>query len=70
MQRYEEFFNSPPFYAFLTLTLTHFVLRVLLVDNEQAALTTYDFAVWGTLVFILIRIVYLYLNTIRPFVRS
>ena len=49
MQRYEEFFNSPPFYAYLTLTLTHFVLRVLLVDNEQAALTTNNLAVGGTL---------------------
>ena len=36
-------------FCFFNLTLTHFVLRVLLVDNEQAALTTYDFAVWGTL---------------------
>jgi len=49
MQSYEEFFNSPQFYAYLTLTLTHFVLRVLLVDNEQAALTTYNLTVWGTL---------------------
>ena len=45
MQRYEEFFNSPPFYAYLTLTLTHFELRVLLVDNEQTALATHDLAV-------------------------
>ena len=49
MQMYEEFFNPPPFYAFLTLTLTHFILWVLLVDNEQAALATYNLAVWGTL---------------------
>ena len=49
MQSYEEFFNSPQFYAYLTLTLTHFVLRVLFVDNEQASLATYDLAVWGTL---------------------
>ena len=40
-----------PFYAYLTkkLTLTHLVLGVLLVNNEQATLTTNDFAVWGTL---------------------
>jgi len=31
------------------LTLTHLVLRVLLVDNEQATLTTYDLAVGSTL---------------------
>ena len=49
MQRYEEFFNSPPFYAFLTLTLTHFILWVLLVDNEQASLATYDLAIGGAL---------------------
>ena len=35
-------------YAILTiLTLTHLVLRVLLVDNEQTTLTTYNLAVWG-----------------------
>ena len=49
MQRYEDFAKPPPFYAYLTLTLTHLVLRVLLVDNEQAALTTYDLAVRSTL---------------------
>ena len=49
MQRYEDFAKPPPFYAYLTLALTHFVLRVLLVDNEQATLTTYDFAVRSTL---------------------
>ena len=77
MQRYEEFFNSPPFYAYLTLTLTHFVLRLgffLLITNRrplrrtilQSGVRFFNDA----LVFILIRIVYLYLNTIRPFVRS
>ena len=36
-------------YAYLTLTLTHLVLRVLLVDNEQTTLATYDLAVGGAL---------------------
>ena len=49
MQRYKDFLKSPPFYAYLTLTLTHFVLRVLLVDNEQATLATHDLAVRSTL---------------------
>ena len=49
MQRYEDFAKPPPFYAYLTLTLTHLVLRVLLVDNEQASLATYDLAIGGTL---------------------
>ena len=31
------------------LTLTHLVLRVLLVDDEQTTLTAYDFAVGGAL---------------------
>jgi len=33
----------------MVLTLTHFVLRVLLVNHEQAALATYNLAVGGTL---------------------
>ena len=34
---------------FFNLTLTHFELRVLLVNNEQATLTTNDLAVSCTL---------------------
>ncbi len=34
MQSYEDFLKPPAFYAYLTLALTHFVLRVLLVDNK------------------------------------
>ena len=37
-------------YAILTiLTLTHLILGVLLVDNEQATLTTYDLTIRGAL---------------------
>ena len=36
-------------FCFFNLTLTHFVLGVLLVDYEQTTLTTYDFAIGGTL---------------------
>ena len=45
MQRYEKKFKRPSIYAYLTLTLTHFKLRVLLVDNEQTTLPTDDLAV-------------------------
>lgn len=34
---------------FLTLTLTQFELRVLLVDDEQPTFTTYDLTVGGAL---------------------
>ena len=43
-----EFLNSQP-EARNVLTLTHFELRVLLVDNEQTTLTTNDLAVGCTL---------------------
>ena len=43
------FSYSAPFYAYLTLALTHFVLRVLLVDYEKAALATHDLAIGGAL---------------------
>jgi hypothetical protein len=33
----------------MSLTLTHLVLGVLLVDNEQASLAAYDLAVGGAL---------------------
>jgi len=46
MQSYEEFLNSHPFYAYLTLTLTQFELRILLVDHKQTTFTTYDFAIF------------------------
>ena len=49
MQRYEDFLKPPHIYAYLTLTLTHFILRVLLVDYEQAPLATYDLAIGGAL---------------------
>ena len=49
MQRYKKILDFYSFYAYLTLALTHFVLRVLLVDNEQAALTTDNLTVRGTL---------------------
>ena len=45
MQRYEEIFNFSSFYAYLTLTLTQFELRVLLVDNEKTAFATDDLAI-------------------------
>ena len=43
--------SSYPFYAYLTKksTLTHLILRVLLVDNKQTTLTTYYLAVGGAL---------------------
>ena len=50
MQRYEDFRKSPYFFClFNILTLTHLVLRVLLVDNKQASLTADNLAVRGTL---------------------
>ena len=45
----KNFRKSRLIYAYLTLTLTHFILRVLLVDYEQASLATYDLAIGGAL---------------------
>ena len=41
--------RKPTSLHFFNLTLTHFELRVLLVNNEQATLTTNDLAVSCTL---------------------
>jgi hypothetical protein len=49
MQRYAFFFEYQRIFAFLTLALARLELRVLLVDQKQAAFTTYDFAVVVTL---------------------
>ena len=45
MQSYKENLFYSNICRNLTLTLTHFELRVLLVDYEQTTLTTYDLAV-------------------------
>jgi len=45
MQRYEEIFDFFSFYAYLTLTLTQFELRVLLVDYEKTTFATNDLAI-------------------------
>ena len=50
MESYVDFRITPtPLCLFNNLTLTHLVLGVLLVNNEQAALATYNLAIWGTL---------------------
>jgi len=49
MQRYEEKFNLPHLLCIFNLTLTQFVLRVLLVDDKQTTLATHDLAVGCTL---------------------
>ena len=50
MQSYEDYLKPPNnLRLFNILTLTHLVLGVLLVDNEQATLATHDFAVRSTL---------------------
>ena len=49
MQRYAFFFENQRNFAFLTLALARLELRGLLVDQKQAAFTTYDFAVVVTL---------------------
>lgn len=49
MQRYSFYIVKGIIYRKLTLTLTHFELRVLLVDYEEATFTTHDFAVSCTL---------------------
>ena len=49
MQRYKEIYSICINYTFLTLTLTKFELRVLLVDDEQTTFTTNDFAIGCTL---------------------
>jgi hypothetical protein len=45
VQKYTKYLRQCTLYQSLTLTLTHFELRVLLVDNEQTALATHDLAV-------------------------
>ena len=45
VQKYTKYLRQCTLYQSLTLTLTHFELRVLLVDYEQTTLTTYDLAV-------------------------
>ena len=45
MQKYTEILRYQHNCIFLTLTLTHFKLRVLLVDNEQTTFTTHDLTV-------------------------
>ena len=45
MQRYEEIFDFFSFYAYLTLTLTQFELRVLLVDYKKTTFATNDLAI-------------------------
>jgi hypothetical protein len=49
MQRYAFIFEYQRIFAFLTLALARLELRVLLVNQKQAAFTTYDFAVVVTL---------------------
>ena len=49
MQRYAFFFENQRIFAFLTLALARLELRVLLVDQKQAAFTTYYLAVVVTL---------------------
>ena len=50
MQSYEDFLKPPNILRLINiLTLTHLVLRVLLVDNEQATLATHNLAVRSTL---------------------
>ena len=45
MQRYEEIFDFFSFYAYLTLTLTQFELRVLLLDYKKTTIATNDLAI-------------------------
>ena len=49
MQRYKENMVFLPFYAYLTLTLTQFKLRVLLVDHEKTTFAAYNLAIVITL---------------------
>ena len=49
MQRYKENMVFFHFYAYLTLTLTKFKLRVLLVNHEKTTFTTHDLAIVITL---------------------
>ena len=45
VQQYTKHLRTTPLYQSLTLTLTHFKLRVLLVDDEQATFATHNLAV-------------------------
>lgn len=49
VQKYTKYLRTSTLYQSLTLTLTHFKLRVLLVDDEQPTFTTYDLTVGGAL---------------------
>lgn len=44
-QKYTKYLRTSTLYQSLTLTLTHFKLRVLLVDDEQATFATHNLAV-------------------------
>ena len=45
VQKYTKYLRTSTLYQSLTLTLTHFKLRVLLVDDEQATFATHNLAV-------------------------